>query len=382
MDNKNFFNVVVIDTINEVEKEKINSLSDDGFFTYEWFKTLEISKPLKVIPRYIAVYEEDDLIAFAPCFIEYNAQYSTVEDNLKFIKILKRVGNRLGFFLTPPLVCYSPCSYHSSILLKKKYKDTIILNLITKKIDDICKKEKILFSSFSWVSEHDNLLINNLENIGYSKIRSIQSSYLDIQWSNFDDYVASLEKKVKKNIRREISNHKESGIVIEQEKDFGAISHILSEFHSNLFCKYNNRISVFNTLFYETLNEYMKDKVLLFIARKNNDIVGFSLILKHAKIFDLFIVGFNYENLTKTDFTYFNIVYYEPIKAAIEEGIERIHFRGGAKRIKQRRGCKQEKIEMFVKCHNTLLRPVLVLYMKIVPIYKSIRSLKSKLFTN
>jgi hypothetical protein len=113
--------VEVLKTIDEVEKEQINSLSNDGFFTYEWFKTVEISKPLKIIPKYIAIYEEEKIIAFAPCFIEFTAQYFTFEDKFPLIKILRKISNHFGFSLALSLVCYSPCSFHSGVLIKKSF---------------------------------------------------------------------------------------------------------------------------------------------------------------------------------------------------------------------------------------------------------------------
>ena len=35
----------VFKTVDEIGKDAIDSLVDDGFFTYGWFKTLETSKP-------------------------------------------------------------------------------------------------------------------------------------------------------------------------------------------------------------------------------------------------------------------------------------------------------------------------------------------------
>jgi predicted N-acyltransferase len=203
--------------------------------------------------------------------------------------------------------------------------------------------------------------------------------YLDVKWSTFDDYLGSLESKIRKTVRREINKNIDCGVIIEQRKDFESISLLLSEFHSNLFYKYNNKISPFHPLFYEKLSEYMKEKVWLFIALKENKIVGFSLLLRHGKILDVFIAGFDYDHQTKTDFTYFNLIYYIPIRAAIEEGIEKIHFRGGAKNIKLRRGCKEENIEMFVKCHNRLLKFIPKWYIQIKNKYRFVRFIISKL---
>jgi predicted N-acyltransferase len=360
--------VKVFKTIDEIGKESIDLLADDGFFTYWWLKVLETSRPFKIIPKYIVVYEDDRIIGIAPCFVEYNSQYingNAVEAQFTLTKILRKVLNRLGFALTPPLICYSPCSFHTSVLLEKSCNERIILGLISKKIDDICKKERILFSSFLYVSEFDESLIKNLQNFGYFNIHLTHTMYLDIKWSNFDDYLASLEYKARKNIRREIKKNRRSGIVIEQTSDFYSLSSILSDLYSNLYFKYMGKRSPLHPLFFEKLCKYAENKARVFIAVKNDKIVGFSLCLGHKNILDVYIAGFDYNNESKTDFTYFNVAYYAPIKAAIEEGIKKIHFRSSAESVKLKRGCKLEKIYTFVKCHSRLLTPVFNLYIKI-----------------
>jgi len=359
----NLFKVKVLKTIDEIEKEVIDSLSDDGFLTYGWFKTLEASKPFKIIPKYFVVYEEAKIIAIAPCFIQYSAQYFTLEDLLFLLKRLRKVHNHLGFF-KPPLICYSPSSFHSIILLKKDFNARLILDLILKKIDEVCREQRILFSSFLFVSEFDKLLIKNLPNFGYSKIALSRTAYLDIKWSSFDDYVANQPRRIRKRIRREIKKNREFGVIIEQNDDFHSLSPILSDLYSNLFLKYKGKKSPLHPLFFEKLNEYAKSNARVFTAKKNGKIIGFSLCLRHKKTLDSYIVGFDYNYLTRTDYTYFNVSKYALIKAAIEEGIEKIHFRPATLTAKLGRGCKLERIYTFIKCQNRLLNLILNPYIK------------------
>ena len=93
----------------------------------------------------------------------------------------------------------------------------------------------------------------------------------------------------------------------------------------------------------------------LLIAKKEEMIEGFSLILRQRKIADVFQCGFNYELQEKSDFTYFNLVFYSPIKWAIEEGIEKMYYRYTTESAKIRRGCKPESNCSFIKCYNSLI---------------------------
>ena len=65
----------VFKTVDGIGREAIDSLVDDGFFTYGWFKTLETSKPINLNPFYVTAYDKGKLVAFAPCFHDVADQY-------------------------------------------------------------------------------------------------------------------------------------------------------------------------------------------------------------------------------------------------------------------------------------------------------------------
>ncbi len=104
---------------------------------------------------------------------------------------------------------------------------------------------------------------------------------------------------------------------------------------------------------------YSKEKIKLFIAKKNCEVIGFSLTLLQRGVLDVMMVGFNYSMQTETDFSYFNLTFYTPIKWAIENGVEKIYYRWSMEKIKLDRGCKPEETYSFTKYHNILLRALI-----------------------
>ncbi len=225
-----------------------------------------------------------------------------------------------------------------------------------------------MFSSFLFVSEFDRLLMDNLQNLNYLKSPGITTLYLDIQWSSFEDYLKSLKRKTRENIRREIKKFKENGVRIE-EHELGNLSENIAELTSNLSSKYDKNVkNIFNNSFFTTLSGHAKNKTKLFIAKKNNEVIGFSLLLRQGNILDGWLTGFKYEAQSKTDFTYFNLCYYVPIQWAIEQNIKKIYYRSKAENVKLDRGCKPEKTYSFVKCHDELLGPLVNNALK-TPVY-------------
>jgi len=349
--------VKVFNTIDAIGKESIDSIADDAFFTYGYFKTLETSRPFNITLFYLAVYDKDKIVAVAPCYVDLNDQFFTLEDKYPFMRKIMNLANRLGFYPNRLIVCTSPNSFHSRILLGKNAKRKVILDLIFRKIDDICRKERIFFSSLLFVSEFEGFLIRNLQDFGYLKFPSANTLYLDIKWSSFDDYLKSLEShKIRTNVRREIRKCQQNEVTIAEEDEYGKLSTTLSNLHSNLFSKYNKgKVSPHQVSFFRKLSEYAKDKTKVFVARRRGKILGFSLCLQHKGVLDVHLCGFDYDAQKKSDYTYFNIAYYRPIKLAIEEGIKKIHFSISSERVKLKRGCKLEETYSFNRCHIRLL---------------------------
>jgi predicted N-acyltransferase len=198
-------------------------------------------------------------------------------------------------------------------------------------------------------------LTKNLHNMGYLRSPGTTTLYLDVKWSSFEDYLRSLKHKTRLNIRREIRKCAENGVTIEK-RELKDLTAKLSELLSNHILKYaKNAKNIFDPVFFSKLNEYARDKIKVFIAKKNNEVVGFSLFTQHEETLDAWMCGFDYNALTNTDFAYFNLAYYAPIRWAIDEDIKKIYYRRRSEKVKLDRGCKPERTYAFVKCHNALL---------------------------
>lgn len=359
--------VKVIDTIERIDRDWLDGLADDFCYTYDWFKIIEESRAgFKIEPRYLVVYEEGKSMGFMPALFTYDYPYFSIENRNPIIKTLVNLGNRMGFHLNRgrTLVCDSLNCIRCRILLQKNCDAKAVYDLMFEKIDDICRKEKIPVSCFDVVSDFDEILEDNLQDHGYFGRLAKNCLYLDIIWSRFDEYLDSLESKARKNVRREIKKCKQSGVSIEEEKAFEKHATTLFNLYLNTYLKYNKVKSSLDDSYFTNLGKYARNDATVFTAKKNGKIVGFSLCFQNRDILDVNVAGFDYDSLTKTDFTYFNVAYYTPIRWAIEKGIRRVYFRFGQEEIKSKRGCKIETQTNFIKFHNKLLRPLIKLYVK------------------
>jgi predicted N-acyltransferase len=350
--------VKIFKSVDEIGKNSIDSLSNDGFYTYEWFKTVENIPLFKLDPFYVTVSDRSNIVALAPYFLGFESYYPHWKVNWFLMKPILFLNSWVKLPLARGLLSYSPLCNRSRVLFDKSYDGRSALNQISKAFDHVCQTNGILFSSFLFVSEYDELLASSLEDLGYRKFLYETSYYLDIQWKSFDEYLERLHGSNQgsgHSIRREIRKCVEDDIQIERVSEFGDLSETLSKLYANLFWKWNKQKSPCDADFYRRSNEFASDKIILFVARKNGEVVGFSCCFQHGETLDVHHCGFNYEALGKKDYSYFNLCYYAPIKWSIEGGIKRIFFGGALDEPKKRRGCKPERMFSYIKCQNRVL---------------------------
>jgi predicted N-acyltransferase len=364
--------VSVFHTVDGI-RDSIDQISNDSFFSYGWFKTLEIFGMLPE-PLYLVIGHDRNIIGIVPCFIDKINDFLTWGPKiLPFFPRFLSFGERLGLFKRNVLLCYSPACCRTKVFFDKNYNDKMILSLFSEKIDDICKKQKILFSSFLFVSEFDELLMKNLENLNYTKFPNIITYYLDVNWSTFEEYLESLKNRRRRAIKREIRDCLESGVSIEEESLSENIAKKLSELEANVSTKYTHTNNKLDPSFFINLLRYAKNNVRLLIARKNNEIVGFFLGLQQKDVLDGYMVGLDYKAETKANFIYFNLVYYKTIQLAINEKIRKIYYRYSAGEAKVNRGCCPEQTYSFIKCHNSVLAPIINNLLR-NPLYSDVKS--------
>jgi hypothetical protein len=358
----------IVDSVERIDREWLDSVANDFCYTYGWFKIVEALRTrFEMEPRYLTVHEENRIVAFTPVFLTPDFPYFSVENRNSLIKTMVNLGNHMGFHLNHgrTLVCDPPNCLHSRIMQEENRETKDVFNLISAKIDEVCREERIPVSCFNAVPEFDELLADKLQDFGYFRASTRNHLYLDIPWSSFDEYLNSLEHKVSRNVKREIKKCEEAGILIEEEKNFENDAVTLSNLSANTFSKYNkDRESPVDSSYFTALSKYAKDDARVFVAKKNERIIGFSLCFRKKDIIDVSMVGFDYDSLTKTDFAYFNVTYYVPVKWAIDKGIRRAYYRFGTEEAKLKRGCKIEKLHTFLKLHNRLLRPLVTPYVR------------------
>ncbi len=173
---------------------------------------------------------------------------------------------------------------------------------------------------------------------------------LSIRWRSFDEYLASASRRV----RRDLATFGKSGgsIVVTTLEEAGtSLAPLLASSLTKL---------VKATSVDDAERILLQHAALLspwsrvFVCMSAGRPIGFALFFELENILYARLVGFDYAKAVNGE--YFALLFYAPIRDALERGIERIHFGIGAHEPKLARGAEPRPLWCFLRHPQINLR--------------------------
>jgi len=188
---------------------------------------------------------------------------------------------------------------------------------------------------------------NNIDR-NYLKRAYYPSSYLEVKFNSFEQYLKQLNKRRRYPILKNIKRFEKNGCYFEYCEKPGKYQDRLYELTKNVAQKNTAQGSPFllERSTFNALENNMKDQFHVILAKKENEIIGFKLIFEKNRLFDNRIVGLDYRYVKKTA-VYFNL-YYESIRLAISRNIRQLEMSITQMQIKKRLGCKTKQHHAFI----------------------------------
>lgn len=356
----------MVDSINieiwEELKDEWKYLDSDKsiYCSYEWLKSVEGMLGNKSC-YIIAKNENGELVGGVSCYIIDNlniyAFYNipkfftdkSIFDETKRYCIDKAVLTELYSTLSrnleeyyPILISCSPYGYKSSFIFSKNIDNITkkkVAEVIIKEFNDLSTKLKVKLSAFLYIEKEEREeLYSILNKYNYKCFFTEGNIHLPIRWSSFDNYLNSLNGNRRKKIRKEIETFNKMSFTIKKKgcKIFGKET---AKLQSNLQKKYGHGGDISRLKKgYRRITKYLSKYVTNFIIEKDNNIYGVGIFYLKDNKYYAKAAGFDY-NLIEGSYAYFNLVFYEPIRDSILNGIKEIDYGIGSVEAKLLRGC-------------------------------------------
>jgi predicted N-acyltransferase len=327
---KSLFSVSVqssIEDINQIEWNEV--VGNTLFHTTNWLKLLEVSLQEQVTPFYITVYKGDLLVGAGIC-------YHTIERQLK-IPI-------------PVIICTYPM-FEEMALFTRNPEDKEVFSVLIETLESIARDRKVRVLVLT--KSPGGLYGDILQQKGYNHLHLMPTTYLDVAWNTFEDYLKSLSRKSKKNIRHTLNQGKKKGLRLVHSQDLGDIEQLYSLFRATLDRYGHQNLIPFTLDVFKNFATFVKEYTYVIRCYHGEELLGYWMYFFDGTIASLAISGIDQSHSTEYN-TYFNICY-DVIREMIKKGCKKAWFGLTTYNVKRRIGCCLKINIISIKIRNPFL---------------------------
>lgn len=267
-------------------------------------------------PQYLSIWSGDELEAAMPLYVKWHSYGEYVFD-----WAWADAYQRHGLEYYPKLLCAVPFTPVTGARLIAR--DTDSLAALLEALQEI--RANPAFSS-THVLYPPQDQAEALEKNGFMLRSGVQFHWSNSGYASFDDFLESLERKKRKNIRAERRKVQEAGVSFRQLRG-SAISDEDWEFFTRCYdhtYAMHGSSPYLNLKFFKKLGASMPENLLLIIAERDGRPIASSLVFHTAST----LYGRYWGGLEDIPCLHFETAYYQPLEFCIREGLA--SFEGGA----------------------------------------------------
>jgi len=172
---------------------------------------------------------------------------------------------------------------------------------------------------------------------------------LEVGWTDFDGYLASLQSKRRIAVQRELRDLEEKQVEL-TERRLEADEPEIVALRCQLTQKYGGHADpAKETALLARVRKFFDPKdLLVFEARRRERLHGFTMFVRDDAHWTAFLTGTDYTN-PAAQLSYFATCFYQPAARAPRVGVEAIAYGFGAWQAKRLRGCRLRPVHIAVR---------------------------------
>ncbi|MFE9848545.1 hypothetical protein ACFYPN_06990 [Streptomyces sp. NPDC005576] len=196
----------------------------------------------------------------------------------------------------------------------------------------------------------DGPLREALEPAGFASAFYEGDFYLPVAGNNIDEFLSSLPRGPRKRFRNDMNHFLRSGIELTRPEKAGDLAVVMAEQHRALMDKYRRPEVEFTEESFRRFDRLVTSATWCG-AESPDGLAGYSMGFHGHGVLNVLRYG-NSGSVQDDARVYINVGYVEPVRVAIELGLERVHFGKAAHHIKVLRGCLHEEGLVYARFLN------------------------------
>ena len=311
--------IEICNQLQQIDPEQWNALVQDNnpFLRHEFLSALEthqcVGEHFGWLPRHIAIYQQDELVAAMPLYEKYNSYGEFVFDNA-----WANAWHQHGLQYFPKLVSaipYTPAT-GQRMLVKSELQQShypVLLNVIEQVAEKVdASGAHILFpetEQLQWLQANELMIRHDC-----------QYHWHNQSYQSFDDFLSRLSSRKRKNIVKERQSVKQSGVTLRRLNGYEASDDDwknMARFYERTFAEKWGTATL-NYDFFREVARTMPKQVLLVLAEQNNTcIAGAMLYRSNSRLYGRF---WGCDKTVRG--LHFEACYYQGIEYCIEHGLK------------------------------------------------------------
>jgi predicted N-acyltransferase len=231
-----------------VSRDEWDALAGRGFSLHRWHAAAESSGWRA---RHIVVRQGDAVRLIVPAYLLDGGSALDIHD--RWLGPLGPAMAAIGIRLRPTVSVGAPCSTTSEALGDLDQLPESALVEIFAALEDQARRDGARAVVWPFVDEANERLREVARQRGYVDSYAGSTARLAVEWSSFDDYVASRSKSLRRTIRGELRSLGESGIRTVMTTDFRAYAGDMAALYQSTTGSHRGRTPSVPTSLFEHL---------------------------------------------------------------------------------------------------------------------------------
>ena len=309
-------------SLSNVDKNQWNKLNicNHPFTSYEFLNALETSNSVSTktgwTPKHILVKNAaNDLIGASPNYLKMHSYGEYIFDH-SWANAFENAGGQYYPKLLSAIP-FTPATGPRILLSPQKNNNDEIFKLIIGTYEQLVKNNNLSSAHINFITKQ---LSDTLNKRNWIKRKGLQFHWYNKKYQSFDDFLDELKSTKRKAIKKERKKINEYGLTIERLTGDALNVKIWDSFYEFYLSTIDKKWggAYLTKDFFYSINRSMKNKILLVIAKKNNDIIAGALNFVGENT----LYGRNWGSKLDIPFLHFELCYYQAIEYAIENKIQ------------------------------------------------------------
>jgi predicted N-acyltransferase len=348
------FHCTCVDSISSIKKEDWDLFFADCPEGYWFYATLEQSRFAEFSFYYLLAYRQQRLCAIIPFFTADFYADTVLEPGIrKLVGAVRKAVPRFLVFKT--LFCGSPFGEQGLLGIAPDVSEKErLVHAMTLELQGFCRQQGLALLLFKDFSEQAAPVLDLLAGEGFFKADSFPSASIDLPYTTFDEYLASLSSGARKDLRRKLKKARDTGMLMTKVVDH--VDDIIDDIYRLYMNTYTAGATKFEKLtkeFFLTCAQNAGSGCRYFLYYIDGRLAAFNLCFVHGDLLIDKFIGFDY-GIARSYSLYF-VSWCENVRWCIDNGIRRYQVGQTDYEPKTHLGCRLVPLFAYVRHTSALV---------------------------